>query len=75
MNILYHLLSKIQRKPLSGTKIKILWLAPARNAPLSKNAYIGMEGEVVYDGDSISIFTGTSWLVIGTNKFFWVFAD
>jgi hypothetical protein len=62
----------MQRKPLPGTVISIIWLPKCRNVRQGKNPYIGMEGIVVYDGNNISIFTGTSWLVLSGN-FVWRF--
>jgi|APCry1669189101_1035198.scaffolds.fasta_scaffold393174_2 hypothetical protein len=47
-----------------GDRIRITWLPSCRNAPGTRNPYIGMEGTVhdIKEG-MFDLFTGNSWLV------------
>lgn len=57
-------LFKSRPKIKNGLNIKITNLPPCINGQGTKNPYIGMAGEVHdYNGETFSLFTGTSWLV------------
>ena len=51
----------------NGDKIKITWLPSCKNAPYSKNAYIGMQGVVedLKEDKSFTLRTETAVLIVG----------
>lgn len=55
----------------NGDHIRITWLSPCRNAPGTRNPYIGMSGTVtdLHDG-GFHLFTGSSWLCAIRTGFF-----